>query len=84
MECCICLENGLEITMVRFPCSHKMCLQCLCEIIKPECPMCRVNLQKNIPKRILNIILSNKKDKKNDNNNNNIDVGSNYQFPPLS
>ena len=83
MECCICLENGLNISMVRFPCSHKICLQCLCEIIKTECPMCRVDITKDIPKRILNIIDENRKDDKKSENGYNLDIGSDYQFPPL-
>jgi hypothetical protein len=45
--------------------------------------MCRVDITKDIPKRILNIIDENKKDNKKSENGNNLDIGSDYQFPPL-
>ena len=48
MECCICYESsGIYNT----ECSHNLCLDCLLELKKLECPICRNQLKK-IPIKI--------------------------------
>lgn len=81
-DCCICLENGLEIIMCRLPCQHKICLTCLCDLDERgyassalansdsvyKCPICRADFSSLIHKKI---------SKKT------FDVKNLYQFPPL-
>ena len=52
MECCICYESsGIYNT----ECSHNLCLDCLLELKKLECPICRNQLNK-IPFKIKKLI----------------------------
>jgi hypothetical protein len=84
MECCICLENGLEIIICRFVCSHKVCLKCVCELNSFLCPMCRADFRKDLPGRIAKIIEENRKSSNDtEYRPNNFDVNSQYHFPPL-
>lgn len=84
MECCICLENGLEIITSRLVCSHKVCLKCICELNSFLCPLCRKNFKKDLPGRIIKIIQENQeKSGKKEEVVNNFDVNSSYHFPPL-
>ena len=55
MECCICYESsGIYNT----ECSHNLCLDCLLELKKLECPICRNQLNK-IPVKIKKLIENN-------------------------
>lgn len=55
MECCICYESsGIYNT----ECSHNLCLDCLLELKKLECPICRNQLKK-IPIKIKKLIENN-------------------------
>ena len=67
-DCCVCLENGLNLIMCRLPCQHKLCLNCLCEIDKFDCPICREDFSKLVHAKISNQIF---------------DIKNPYQFPPL-
>ncbi len=67
-DCCICLENGLNLIMCRLPCQHKLCLSCLCEINKFNCPICREDFSKLVHAKISKQIF---------------DIKNPYQFPPL-
>ena len=95
IECCICMEtkntNNERIFNI-LPCNHILCLNCLCEMRKYECPLCRYNFKKLVSTRLINIIennnsLYNSNNSNNSNNSsnnrNNFDFSSEYQFPPL-
>lgn len=42
-ECCICLEAKVPDNK-RTGCGHAVCVECLKQLRKPECPMCRSRL----------------------------------------
>lgn len=39
-ECCICYESN-NIFIVKTDCKHNICMLCLTQLKKSECPMCR-------------------------------------------
>ena len=39
-ECCICYESN-NIFIVKTDCKHNICMSCLMQLKKSECPMCR-------------------------------------------
>ena len=45
MECPICLTDTSHKINVMTPCKHVMCLECLMQLKKDECPMCRTELE---------------------------------------
>lgn len=45
--CCICLDN---ILLWKTSCNHIICKNCIIQIKKPECPMCRKNIKSDILK----------------------------------
>lgn len=47
ISCSICYENEW---LTKTPCGHDICVSCLCQIRKPECPICRFDLKNSIPK----------------------------------
>ena len=56
-ECCICYEKTSTINLM---CKHTICLFCIVKMKKSQCPYCRKNIEKEIPKEINNIIKKNK------------------------
>lgn len=66
INCSICYEN---ILLINLNCSHKICVECLINLKKNVCPICRVELD-YLPKKIKKIIYKN--NSKNNLNNNNI------------
>ena len=67
-ECCICYNKK---SIINFSCKHAMFFFGFLKITKVECPYCRKNLKKEIPKKIINII---KQNNTLDSNNRNTDV----------
>lgn len=61
--CCICYNNALILFL---NCNHIICLECITNIKKLCCPLCRAELS-YLPKKIINII----------NSNNSINTGTN-------
>ena len=79
-ECPICLTDLYYLCLTK--CKHHICISCLVNLHNPICPICRSDLQNELPKNILDIIKNNNsKIKKN--NNNGIDLLDLYDFPPL-
>lgn len=80
IECPICLEE--IIFLVRTPCKHIYCFSCLLNFNETSCPLCRRELKKFMPEKMLQIILNNQKNKicKSDEI---INIHSIIQFPPL-
>ena len=68
--CCICYNDKLTLFL---NCNHIICLECITNIKKPGCPLCRVELS-YLPKKIINII----------NNNDNTTLTSNNTSSYLS
>tara|TARA_B110000967_G_C18803719_1_gene519863 strand:+ start:412 stop:900 length:489 start_codon:yes stop_codon:yes gene_type:complete len=58
LECCICYEK-FKSYVIKTQCKHVMCLNCLVQLRKKECPMCRSNLEEELPEKIVNIINNN-------------------------
>ena len=69
LECCICYDK-FKAYIIKTKCKHVMCLNCLVQIRKPECPMCRSNLENELPKKIVDIINNNNNRQNNRQNNN--------------
>jgi len=44
-DCCICLEEGIVAPGKLTECKHAICQQCTQQLIRPECPLCRVPLR---------------------------------------
>jgi hypothetical protein len=52
-ECCVCWETVAscgDVQLVKLECNHTICKECLNQIHKTECPMCRAKLKKLEPK----------------------------------
>lgn len=51
-ECPICFKSCIETLLCRTPCAHKICMDCMLEIQKYECPTCRgpLPIMKNLQK----------------------------------
>jgi RNA polymerase subunit RPABC4/transcription elongation factor Spt4 len=79
MECPICLDN--KFFKIVTNCNHQICINCILLLHKPECPLCRKNLIKEIPKKLLEIINNNSKNIKKKNNG--LNLTDLYDFPPL-
>lgn len=79
-NCPICYNN--KFYCITTNCNHKLCMECILLLQKPECPLCRRNLENEIPKKLLEIINNNNTEniKKN---NNGLDLRDLYEFPPL-
>ena len=67
-DCCICFEKHKSY-IIKTKCKHMMCLNCLVKLRKVECPMCRGDLKKDLPKSIQDIIVSNNNQDQNSNDN---------------
>ncbi len=78
-ECPVCFRTCFETLLCRTPCAHKICMDCMLEIQKYECPTCRAILPncKNV-KKARNLFIKN-----NDNNNEIIALNSFDDFPSL-
>ena len=77
MECIICFENKW-IAMTE--CDHPICLSCLFELRKDECPYCRRNIFKNFPSHLKSLLKIDKSIK----NTSILNVNDTNQFPTLS
>ena len=56
-SCKLC--NKKTKSILTLSCKHQICLNCLIQLTKIECPYCSINLSNEIPKKINNIINSN-------------------------
>lgn len=61
MECPICLENTKNKFIVKTPCKHVFCMECVLQFTNTICPLCRTNNELQIPTKLLNIIKKNDK-----------------------
>ena len=76
-NCSICYEN---ILLINLNCSHKICVECLSNLKKISCPICRVELN-YLPKKIKKIIHKNNSNHNNINNSNHNDINNfNHYF----
>jgi hypothetical protein len=76
MQCIICYEDNW---VTNTDCNHSICISCLFDIQKDECPYCRKQLFFNFPKHLrplLNIHTYKK--------SNILDVTDQSQFPSLN
>mgnify|MGYP001346922488 CR=1 FL=1 len=48
LECCVCQGNDF---LVKTSCHHFICLECFCNLQKPECPITRKPFE-NVPDKI--------------------------------
>jgi hypothetical protein len=63
--CCICYNNSLTLFL---NCNHIICLECITNIKKLCCPLCREELS-YLPKKIVNIVNGNSNSNDNTTNN---------------
>ena len=68
--CCICYNDKLTLSL---NCNHIICLECITNIKKLCCPLCRTDLA-YLPKKIVSII----------NNNGNVSTNTNLSLVPLT
>jgi hypothetical protein len=47
--CCVCYESN-NIFIVKTDCNHNICMPCLMQLKKTECPMCRKEFPMEITK----------------------------------
>lgn len=83
MECPICLEDLQNKFVCTTPCGHKFCLQCILTFLEPVCPMCRANVERQMPLKLLNIIQKNAKLEPKKISQSGVNVQSLIDFPPL-
>jgi len=83
MECPICLEDLENKFVTTTPCGHKFCLQCIFTMLEPICPMCRANIEKQMPLKLLKIIQQNAKLEPKKKSQSGVNVQSLIDFPPL-
>ena len=77
MECMICLETKW-VTMTE--CDHPICISCLFELRKDECPYCRREIFKNFPNKLRSRLNVTKPEPKTEW----LDISDINQFPTLS
>lgn len=77
MECIICLDQKW-VTMTE--CDHAICISCLFELRKDECPYCRREIFKNFPSKLKYLLKLNDTPK----NINLLDINDTNEFPTLS
>ena len=75
MECIICFDSKW---LTQTPCNHTICISCLFEIRKDECPYCRKKLFTQFPKKLKSLL------NVNNNVNNILNIHDSEQFPSLS
>ena len=75
MECIICLETNW---VARSDCNHNICISCLFDIQKDECPYCRKKLFVNFPQKLRSLLNIN-----NQQNNKILNINDSEQFPSL-
>jgi hypothetical protein len=73
-ECPICFLNDW---VSKSPCGHLICLSCLIQLRKDECPSCRRPLNWSLPPIIKSIVKSSTK------HNTHLNIHSTDEFPPL-
>lgn len=83
MECPICFENFENSFIVKIPCKHVFCLNCILNFINFECPLCRKSMLNKIPEKLLNIIKNNSKYEKSIKNYDSLNIFNIIDFPPL-
>lgn len=49
IECCVCYDNSNSF-MLKTNCNHDICISCILQIKKHECPMCREKFPQEINK----------------------------------
>ena len=49
-DCCICYDECENTFKVKTDCNHYMCMPCLYQLKKQECPMCRKEFPEDIQK----------------------------------
>ena len=74
MECIICFEKKWLTTT---DCNHIICISCLFEIQKDECPYCRKKLFTTFPTKLKSLL------KVNNQRNKILDIHDSEQFPSL-
>ena len=75
MECIICLETRW---VARSDCNHNICISCLFNIQKDECPYCRKKLFVNFPQKLRSLLKIN-----NQQNTKMLNINDSEQFPSL-
>ena len=75
-ECGICFENNW---ILKTPCKHIICLECLLKLQKDECPYCRKLLFNKLPLAIQQIININYSKKKKG-----LNINDYIEFPSLT
>lgn len=63
-ECCVCLENKYLINMIDTICKHKVCNTCFDLLHNKVCPLCRIELTRNIYKEKICLIFLGEKTNK--------------------
>ena len=71
MVCIICLETKW---LAQSDCNHKICISCLFDIQKDECPYCRKKLFDNFPQKLRSLLKINK---------DRLNINDSGQFPSL-
>ena len=79
-ECPICMTDKFYKIITN--CKHTICIECILLLQKPECALCRKDLSKEIPKKLLEII-NNNNSKNIKKKNNGLNIRDLDDFPPL-
>lgn len=74
-ECIVCFNTDW-ITHTK--CEHIICIECLFKLQKDECPMCRREIKKTLPKNLRNLLNCAPVPKKEG-----FDLANINDFPPL-
>src|SRR5258708_6483774 len=48
-ECPICMEEKDNVNMMVFSCRHGFCKECISQLNKHDCPLCRKDISDEIP-----------------------------------
>ena len=77
-ECMICLGDEW---LTETKCSHIICIECLFKLEKDECPMCRREIKKTLPKSLWKFLEFTPEIKKKPRT---LDFSDIDEFPPLN
>ena len=78
-NCCICYTKRYVTKTI---CNHNICINCLMNLKKIICPLCRKDLKKEMPKNLLKY-LNNKNSKDLESKSMYLRFSDIEEFPPL-
>lgn len=83
MECPICFDELKDRFIIKCPCRHIFCLDCLLSLKDFTCPICRTNFKNQMSANVQDIIKKNNRFEEKKITSSEPNIHSYIEFPPL-